>query len=91
MVRISPVARHQRASDIYTDRGEYKRGYKRFTEMSDDILRREGLQRSWIPRTVSDHPSNSVERAERAIKLGLTGDHKLFADAAAERIRRAQA
>ncbi|CAD6444843.1 ddbcd92f-fda8-4b82-aaec-c9b31e34f7dc [Sclerotinia trifoliorum] len=91
MVRINPVARHQRASDVYTDRGEYKRRYKRFTEMSDDILRREGLQRSWIPRTVSDRPSNSVERAERAIQLGLTGDHKLFADAAAERTRRAQA
>ncbi|KAF7857296.1 hypothetical protein EAF04_009537 [Stromatinia cepivora] len=90
MVRLTRVGRHQRASDVYTDRGEYKRGYKRFTEMSDDILRREGLLRSWIPRTVSDRPTNSVERAERAIQLGLTGDHRLFADAAAERIRRAQ-
>ncbi|KAI9641567.1 hypothetical protein NHQ30_010379 [Ciborinia camelliae] len=89
MVRLSPLERHRRASKIYTERGEYYGSYRRFTRISDQILRGLGLLRSWIPRCLSDRPSNSVERERIAIRLGLTGDSKLTADAAAERLRRA--
>lgn len=91
LARLSPFERHLRASKIFNERGEFYTRYKRFTEMSDARLRREGLLRSWIPRKAGDRPHNSVERAARAALLGLTGDDKLIADAAAERLRRAAA
>ncbi|KAF7949987.1 hypothetical protein EAE96_007291 [Botrytis aclada] len=91
LVRLSPYERHLRASKIFNERGEFYTRHIRFTEMSDARLRREGLLRSWIPRKAGDRPYNSVERAARAVQLGLTGDDKLFADAAAERLRRAAA
>ncbi|ESZ92694.1 hypothetical protein SBOR_6906 [Sclerotinia borealis F-4128] len=89
LVRLPPLQRHIRASKIFSARGEFYCAYRRFALVSDEELRREGLIRSWLPRCVDDRPANSVERAERAIALGLTGDHKLTADAAAERLRRA--
>ncbi|KAF7882031.1 uncharacterized protein EAF01_011811 [Botrytis porri] len=89
LARLSPLDRHLRASKFFNERGEFYTRHIRFTEMSDARLRREGLLRAWIPRKAGDRPRNSIERAERAIELGLTGDDKLFADAAAERLRRA--
>ncbi|KAF7916206.1 uncharacterized protein EAE98_010791 [Botrytis deweyae] len=91
LARLSPFQRHLRASKFFNERGEFYTRHKRFTEMSDARLRREGLLRSWIPRKAGDRPHNSVERAARAAQLGLTGDDKLIADAAAERLRRAAA
>ncbi|KAF5869227.1 uncharacterized protein Bfra_011770 [Botrytis fragariae] len=90
LARLSPLDRHLRASKFFNERGEFYTRHIRFTEMSDARLRREGLLRSWIPRKAGDRPHNSIERAERAMQLGLTGDDKLFADAAAERLRRAK-
>ncbi|TGO62373.1 hypothetical protein BCON_0020g00460 [Botryotinia convoluta] len=91
LARLSPFERHLRASKFFNERGEFYTRHIRFTEMSDARLRREGLLRSWIPRKAGDRPRNSIERAARAVQLGLTGDDKLFADAAAERLRRAAA
>ncbi|TGO29250.1 hypothetical protein BPAE_0017g00580 [Botrytis paeoniae] len=91
LARLSPFERHLRASKLFNERGEFYTRHVRFTEMSDARLRREGLLRSWIPRKAGDRPRNSIERAARAVQLGLTGDDKLFADAAAERLRRAAA
>ncbi|TGO16926.1 hypothetical protein BTUL_0022g00270 [Botrytis tulipae] len=91
LARLSPFERHLRASKIFNERGEFYTRHRRFTEMSDARLSREGLLRSWIPRKAGDRPHNSVERAARAAQLGLTGDDKLIADAAAERLRRAAA
>ncbi|TGO35640.1 hypothetical protein BHYA_0151g00130 [Botrytis hyacinthi] len=91
LARLSPFERHLRASKFFNERGEFYTRHIRFTEMSDARLRREGLLRSWIPRKAGDRPHNSVERAARAAQLGLTGDDKLIADAAAERLRRAAA
>ncbi|KAM0130496.1 hypothetical protein ACHAP3_007362 [Botrytis cinerea] len=89
LARLSPYQRHLRASKFFNERGEFYTRHVRFTEMPDDYLRREGLLRSWIPRKAGDRPRNSIERAARAAQLGLTGDDKLIADAAAERLRRA--
>ncbi|KAF7892125.1 hypothetical protein EAF00_008427 [Botryotinia globosa] len=91
LARLSPFERHLRASKFFNERGEFYTRHRRFTEMSDARLRREGLLRAWIPRKAGDRPHNSVERAARAAQLGLTGDDKLIADAAAERLRRAAA
>ncbi|KAF7941608.1 uncharacterized protein EAE97_006445 [Botrytis byssoidea] len=91
LARLSPFERYLRASKFFNERGEFYTRHKRFTEMSDARLRREGLLRAWIPRKAGDRPHNSVERAARAAQLGLTGDDKLIADAAAERLRRAAA
>ncbi|TEY55615.1 hypothetical protein BOTCAL_0231g00020 [Botryotinia calthae] len=89
LARLSPYQRHLRASNFFNERGEFYTRHIRFTEMPDEYLRREGLLRSWIPRKAGDRPRNSIERAARAAQLGLTGDDKLIADAAAERLRRA--
>lgn len=89
MLRLPPMERHIRATSIYTERGEFYTVHRRLTEMSDVRLRLEGIPRAWVAPTLSDRPSNSVEREQRFLALGLTGDHKLTADAAAERLRRA--